>query len=43
MATAMLRFALYATIDEHDAPIDIDVLCLSGTGWVSVGADTFRM
>ncbi|MEM7366869.1 MAG: cupin domain-containing protein [Pseudomonadota bacterium] len=33
---ANLRFATHAEIDEHDAPMDIDVLVLSGAGYVSV-------
>jgi len=33
---ANLRFAPGATIDEHSAPIEIDVICLDGTGFVSI-------
>ena len=33
---ANLKFALGATIDEHSAAIEIDVLCLDGRGFVSV-------
>ena len=33
---AQLRFVPDATIDEHSAPIEIDVLCLDGEGFVSV-------
>lgn len=40
LAVAMLRFAPQATIDEHAAPYDIDVRCISGRGWVSVGDRT---
>jgi quercetin dioxygenase-like cupin family protein len=33
---AHLRFAAGASIDEHAAPIEIDVLCLDGQGFVSI-------
>ena len=33
---AMLRFAPGATIHEHDAPWEIDVVCLEGSGFVSI-------
>ena len=33
---ANLKFAPGATIDEHSAPIEIDVLCLDGGGFVSI-------
>ena len=33
---AMLRFSPHATIHEHDAGWDIDVVCLDGRGLVSV-------
>ena len=36
---AHLRFAAHATIDEHSAPFEIDVICFSGEGFVSVGGD----
>lgn len=36
---ANLQFAAHATIDEHSAPFEIDVICLAGEGFVSVGAD----
>ena len=32
---AMLRFAPEATIDEHAAGHDIDVVCLEGEGFIS--------
>ena len=35
-----LKFDANATIDEHTAAWDIDVVCLEGQGWVSVGADS---
>ena len=38
---AHLKFNENATIDEHSAPIDIDVICLSGSGYVSIGEDRF--
>lgn len=34
---AMLRFAPGGTIDEHSADCDIDVICLEGEGFISVG------
>jgi quercetin dioxygenase-like cupin family protein len=34
---ANLRFAANATIDEHSAPFEVDVICLDGEGFVSVG------
>ena len=37
---ANLRFAAHATIDEHSAPYGIDVVCLDGSGFVSVGEET---
>lgn len=37
---ATLRFAQHATIDEHSAPYEIDVACLDGSGFVSVGDET---
>ncbi len=36
LTVANLRFASNAEIDEHDAPMDIDVLVVSGSGFVSV-------
>jgi quercetin dioxygenase-like cupin family protein len=33
---AMLRFAPQATIDEHAASHEIDVVCLEGEGFVSI-------
>ena len=33
---ANLRFNEYAEIDEHDAPVDIDVVVVTGSGFVSV-------
>lgn len=37
LAIVMLRFDAGATIHEHDAPHRIDVICLEGSGYVSVG------
>ena len=37
VVVANLRFAAHATIDEHSAPFDVDVICLAGEGFVSVG------
>ena len=40
---ANLRFSEHATIDEHDAPIDIDVICISGAGFTSIGEETYAI
>jgi len=37
----MLRFSERATIAEHEAPMEVDVVCLDGGGSVSVGDETF--
>ncbi len=42
LAIANLRFSPNATIDEHSAPFDIDVICISGEGFVSVGDQSSR-
>lgn len=39
LALAMLRFSQNATIHEHPADIDIDVICLEGHGFTSVGGE----
>jgi quercetin dioxygenase-like cupin family protein len=36
LVVAMLRFAPGATIDEHSASHDVDVICLEGDGFISV-------
>jgi quercetin dioxygenase-like cupin family protein len=36
LLVAMLRFGPDATIDEHAAPVDVDVICLEGHGMTSV-------
>ena len=38
---ANLRFSPDATIDEHDAPYDVDVVCLTGSGFTPIGSVTF--
>jgi quercetin dioxygenase-like cupin family protein len=40
IAIANLRFAANATIDEHSAPFDIDVICIAGEGFVSIGKES---
>jgi len=40
---AQLRFAPRSTIDEHDAPHEIDVLCLEGSGFASVDGERHRI
>lgn len=39
MNVAMLRFDENAQIHEHDATIDIDVICIEGQGFVSVDGE----
>lgn len=36
---SMLHFQPNGTIDEHDAPINIDVICLQGNGFTSIGQE----
>lgn len=36
---ANLQFDAHATIDRHSAPHDIDVICVAGSGFMSVGDD----
>ncbi|HEX7070663.1 MAG TPA: hypothetical protein VF190_07645 [Rhodothermales bacterium] len=38
---ANLRFGRSATIDRHSAPHEIDVVCVAGSGFTSVGGDTY--
>lgn len=40
LVIANLRFAPGATIDEHSASFEIDVVCLSGEGFTSVGGES---
>jgi quercetin dioxygenase-like cupin family protein len=39
VALALLRFGPNGTIHEHPADIEIDVICLEGQGFTSVGGD----
>lgn len=39
VALAMLRFGKHATIHEHPADIDVDVICLEGEGFTSVSQE----
>lgn len=39
VALAMLRFGRHATIHEHPADFDVDVICLEGSGFTSVGGE----
>jgi quercetin dioxygenase-like cupin family protein len=41
LAIANLKFQKDATIDNHAAPFDIDVLCISGSGFTSIGDNDF--
>jgi quercetin dioxygenase-like cupin family protein len=36
LAVAMLRFGLEATIDEHAADHEVDVICMEGEGFISI-------
>lgn len=40
LALAMLKFAPHGTIHEHDAPFNIDVICLEGSGFTSVDGES---
>ena len=37
---ANLRFSQNATIDKHPAKFEVDVICLSGAGFTSIGDET---
>lgn len=39
VAVAMLRFGKRGTINEHTAPVDIDVVCLEGRGLTSLDGE----
>ncbi|MCZ6658451.1 MAG: hypothetical protein O7C67_14245 [Gammaproteobacteria bacterium] len=39
---AHLKFEEHATIDEHSAPYEIDVICLAGRGHMSIGNQRFE-
>lgn len=43
LVLAMLDFAPNATIDEHSADFDIEVVCLKGSGFVSVGTEVSEL
>jgi len=36
IVVANLKFDECATIDEHTAPVDIDVICIDGAGFYSI-------
>ena len=40
ISVANLRFGRVAEIDEHDAPYDIDAICIAGAGFVSIEGHT---
>lgn len=40
---ANLRFDHSANIDRHSAPHEIDVVCIAGAGFTSVGDDAFSI
>lgn len=35
----LLKFATHATINEHAAPLEVDVICMEGSGMVSVNGE----
>jgi quercetin dioxygenase-like cupin family protein len=39
LGLAMLKFEPHATIHEHNAPMDMDVICLEGSGFTSVDGE----
>ena len=39
LSIAMLRFEPQGTVHEHPADIDIDVICLEGSGFTSIGSE----
>ena len=39
LGIAMLKVDPHGTIHEHDAPFDIDVICLEGSGFTSVDGE----
>jgi quercetin dioxygenase-like cupin family protein len=43
LSLAMLRFTPHGTLHEHPAEIEIDVICLEGAGFTSVGGETAPM
>jgi len=43
LTLVLLRFAAEATIDEHTAQHDIDVRCISGHGWASIGEQRYQL
>jgi quercetin dioxygenase-like cupin family protein len=43
LVVAMLRFGTQATIDEHSADFDINVVCVAGAGFVSIDGAVTRV
>lgn len=43
LALANLRFGENATIHRHAAPFDIDVICVSGSGFFSIDDEQFAL
>jgi quercetin dioxygenase-like cupin family protein len=43
LVVANLRFGRDASIDRHDAPFDIDVVCISGSGFASIDDGEFSI
>jgi quercetin dioxygenase-like cupin family protein len=43
LGLAMLRFGSHAAIDEHSAEFDVNVVCLAGRGFASVGSEVMEL
>lgn len=43
IAIANLRFEIDASTDHHAAPYDIDVICMSGSGYTKVEDEVFEL
>ena len=43
LSVANLRFSQDSTIDPRDAAWDIDVVCLSGSGFTRIDSDVFEI
>lgn len=43
IAIASLKFGQHATIHEHPADIDVDVICLEGEGFTSVSGEVVEI
>ena len=43
LGLALLKFESGATIHEHPAPMEVDVICLEGAGFTSVSGESAAM